>query len=357
MPGPEVTAATRVAGLSLVSRLLRMSARQTWAGAVVLVDDAGRAAVEAAIAREPAPEGFTVELAAAPPAPAGRTFIELDGRALYAAGELEEAARAGRRPAPILEVRTRADVRAGRRRLFRALKKSVELDGVVSYYVMRALSGQLTRVLLDTPVSPNQVTLVVLVSGLVQAFVAAGGGYWAGAIAGLIFWFGCVVDCVDGELARLRLKGSRIGEWLDSIADEITLYGLMAGLGVGLAREGAGDGWAVLGLAGAAGGLVVKALMYRDLHRARRPIDTAQYPWFFGDPSRPASERSRSPLSRLWYVIEYGFRRDGICTISMLLLLAGQREATLLVLALGGLAVAPVLLVHYAVTAARRART
>jgi hypothetical protein len=352
----EVTAATRVAGLPLVARALRLSARQKWAGAVVLVDAAGRAAVEGAIARKPPPPGFPVELAEAAPAAPARRFVELDARALYTPAELADAAAARRKPAPLLEVRTSADAEEGRRRLFRALKKSVELDGFVSFHFMRPISQQISRLLLDTPVSPNMVTMAVLFSGILQAFVAARGGYAAGAIAGLIYWFGTVVDCVDGELARLRLQGSKIGEWLDTIADDVTTYGLLAGLGWGLAHEGAGDWWRTLGVAGAAGGFIVKLIMYWDLWRQKKPIDTAVYPWFFGDPSKPAAQRSRSPLARVWYVLEYVFRRDGYCTLVTLFLVAGWRKLACVGLALGGLAVAPVLLVHFAVMAVRRAR-
>jgi phosphatidylglycerophosphate synthase len=347
--GGDVT--MRVAGLPLIARQLRTIAQKGWAGAVILADGEGAEAVRRAIRQAPPPAELAVEIRA--DAPASREYVPLDGCAIYA-GPVLAAATPGVAPQPMIAVHDPADRRAAEKRLYHSLRKSIELDGAVAYWVMRPISRAITRLLIDTPITPNQVTLLVLFSGLVSGWFAAQGGYTMCALAGAIYWLGTVVDCVDGELARLRVKGSRIGEWLDTIADDVTTYGLLAGLGIGLAAEGQGDWWLVLGLVGAIGGVAIKALMYWDLHRQRLPIDPAQYPWWFGDPTRSAEDRRRGPLARLWYYFEFVLRRDGYCTLVTIALFLGGAKAAAVGLAIGGLAAGPVLITHFVVMAFRK---
>ncbi len=347
----EVTSATRVAGLPLVARQLRQAARLGWSGAIVRVSDAGRGELERAITSAPPPSGFVVEVVGDEVVTGERALISLDGRAVYALAALRDAM-PGVAPAPAARAHTLAEARVADRMLYRSVRKPIEEDGVVAFFVQRPISALITRALIDTKVSANQVTLFVIVLGLVHGAIAASGGARAAAIAGLIFWFTVVLDCVDGELARLRLQSSRLGQWLDTIADDVTTYGLLVGLGLGLQRDGAGEVWLLIGVGGAAASLALKAFLYWDLHRMRLPIDTAEYPWFFGKTSGSAGRTSL--LGRAFYYVEFLLRRDGYATAVTLLLLFGARKVATLGLVAGSLLLLPTLLVHFAVAAWRR---
>src|SRR5262249_19484630 len=277
-----------------------------------------------------APAGLAVEVVAgAPDGP------PLDGAKVYVAG-LE----------PVGDARTPTGRSAAERPLFRLLRKSVDLDSVVAYYAMRPLSRLPPRLLVPTPVTPNQVTMLALLSGVTAAISAASGEY---AIAGILFWLGAAMDCVDGDLARLRLQGSRLGEWLDTLADDVSTLGLLLGLGVGLAADGYGPTWQLLGIVGALCGLGTEAKLYLDLHRLGLPIDTAQYPWFFGSPGgRPGR------LGRAFYACSFLFRRDAFVTLVAILLCGGARRAPFLILFGGALVFAGMLAVHMWVTRRRQ---
>jgi phosphatidylglycerophosphate synthase len=344
--GGDVGPETVVGGLPLVARQVRQAARLRFAGAVIAVaDEAGRGAVAAALSRFPGPPGFPVEIVVGAPAPA-RDDVVLPALAVYTAESLARAQ-------PLADVRSVADVRDAERKLVAALRKSVDLDGVVAFYFMRPLSRQATRALLPTPVTPNQVTLAAMACGVAAALVAARGGYAAGAVAGLLFWLGAAVDCVDGELARLRVVGSRAGEWLDTLADDVSTLGLLVGLGVGV-----GGAWRVLGLVGAAVGAATSVKLYRDLHRLHLPIDTAQYPWFFGKASEgmPHARSGAARWARAFYYVSFLFRRDAFVTIVALLLFLGLRRIAMVILAGGATVFAILLVVHLLVVALRRRR-
>jgi len=344
----ELPATAVVGGIPLVVRPLRQLARLGWRSARVLVEDAGAASrVREALERHPVPS-LAVEVVAGGPENGA-----LDARAIYRQADLAAAARPGDAE-PIARVRSADDAAAAERMLYAQIRKSVEGDGFFAHHFIRPLTRPLTRALLPTRVSPNQITFLALACALAAAFLAAGGGGLV-ALAGVLYWVGNALDCVDGDLARLRLQSSKLGEWLDSMTDEISTFSLLAGLGVGLWRDGAGVEWLWIGAGGSAVGAITVACLYADLHRMRLPIDTAQFPWFFSRPagSAPSSSRVGALLGGLGYLI----RRDANVTGVTAMLLVGWRELATGLVAAGAAAGALVTLTHYVVTAIRSSRT
>lgn len=351
----EVDASTVLAGLAMVSRQLRMAARQGWQGARVEVDgESTRARIEKAISRRPPPSDFAVEVAlSGEDSPAERRYLALDAMAVYTADELKSAAAASRAPEPFARIESPADVTRVEKRLAVMIRKSIDQDGIVSYYAFRPISRLMTRAVLNTGVAPNHVSAVAMLCGVAAAVVAAFGGYYPVLAAGILYWVGAVVDCVDGEIARLRIEGSKMGEWLDTLADDVSTYGLLAGLGIGLVADGYDPIWNAIGIGGAAVGFLVQAKIYYDLHRWQMTIDTAQYPWFFGAPSEGGAAQGGIG-SRLFYAIGFFFRRDAFVTGIAILLALDLRRVATATLAAGVVIVLFLFLLHVAVTALRR---
>ena len=350
-----VDASTRVAGLSLIARHVRLAGRCGLAGVMIRVDAdrAGhRADLEAALDRQPPPPGLAIEYLT-DEAPAGRAAVPVELFAVYTVAAMREATAAGAVPAPLATIADRADLRAAEARLFGSIRKSIDQDGVLAYYTQRPIARPLTRLLIDTPVSPNHVSLTAMACGLTAAVCAGMGGYALVAVAGVLYWLGAVIDCIDGDLARLRLQGSKLGEWLDTLADDISTYSLIVGLCVGMLRDGHAQPWAYFGLVAAGLGVLTQVKLYADLHRMGGTFDTAQYPWFFGTPSEGAGDRG-SLLGRLFYGISFLFRRDAVVTMIGVLLLLGLRAASVAILGAGVAIVVVLLAVHLVVIASRR---
>jgi phosphatidylglycerophosphate synthase len=75
------------------------------------------------------------------------------------------------------------------------------------------------RMLYPTPITPNQITFLSLVFGLLSAGLYVSGRPDA-LVWGAVFLYGKVfLDNVDGNLARVRGTSSRFGRFLDSLAD------------------------------------------------------------------------------------------------------------------------------------------
>jgi phosphatidylserine synthase len=324
---------------------------------VCLADEASRESVEAAVARRPPPPGFTVEYVVGDrPGHEGRTRVHVDGAGVYTADILARAAASGESPDPILVIAEPADVGRVVKRLKELNRKSIDQDGVISYFFFRPISGLMTRLVIDTFVTPNQVSIAAMAFGVAAAICAGFGGYTMVAVAGILYWVGAVVDCVDGEIARFRIEGSKAGEWLDTLADDVSTYGLLAGLGVGLVGDGYPGWWNLVGIGGAVVGFVVQAKIYVDLHRWGMTIDTAQYPWFFGAPSGAGSQE-RGLFGLLFYWFAFLFRRDTFVTIIAVLLCCDLRRFATSVLAAGVVVVLGLFVVHTVVTALGKGRS
>lgn len=352
-----VSLTTIVGGISLALRHARTADRVGLKGLRFTIEDANeRSRVQAQFAAHPAPEGLAMEFVASSVAHTNAPVMVLEASAIYLRDTLAaNMAGDGRREVePDFLLRSASDVAPATRFLFGQIRKSITLDGVIAFYVMRPLARVVTRLLLNTSVSPNQATLAALACGIAAAICAAMGGATLAIFAGLFYWSGGVLDCVDGELARLRLQSSKIGEWLDSMVDEFSTISLVVGLGIGLARDGQGDYWLLLGIGAAILGIVGLAPMYADLHRRGLAIDTAQFPWFFGNENAAEGQGSMSLVGKLINGLGYFIRRDANITGTSLLLMFNFREVALSII-LGAFVVTCVLVAcHYTVMGLRK---
>ncbi len=77
----------------------------------------------------------------------------------------------------------------------------------------------LARPLVATPVRPNHVTAADLVIGVASGVVIA---FDHPSLGGVLFLIARLVDCVDGELARLQGTSSKLGEYFDLVAGSAT---------------------------------------------------------------------------------------------------------------------------------------
>src|SRR5262249_58146317 len=123
-------------------------------------------------------------------------------------------------------------------------------DGYVDRLVYRKLSRPLTRLLLDTRWSPNAVTVAAIVIGVAGGLAFALPGPGPVLVGVLCLLVSGVLDCSDGELARLRLAESRLGHWLDITGDTVVHLALLAGVVLRLAAAHALPGMAVRGWRG-----------------------------------------------------------------------------------------------------------
>jgi 1L-myo-inositol 1-phosphate cytidylyltransferase / CDP-L-myo-inositol myo-inositolphosphotransferase len=150
------------------------------------------------------------------------------------------------------DVRDAADVQAAEKKLFNSLKG--EFEGVVDRFFNRKVSRWFTRIFLAAGLSPNAITILATLVGLVAAAGFGVGTYSAGIIAALLFQLAAIIDCCDGEVARLTFTESPFGAWLDIAMDNVVHMAIFAGIAVGsyLRLAGSDGAWVPLALGSAA---------------------------------------------------------------------------------------------------------
>ena len=118
-------------------------------------------------------------------------------------------------------------------------------------FVARPLAAVLLVPLRATPITPNQITLLTLVVFAGGAALMALGPGWRNLIISVaILELSYVLDCADGQLARLRGTSSPVGAHLDFLMDELKAFLLIAAVGVRLWLATARPWWLVEALLG-----------------------------------------------------------------------------------------------------------
>jgi phosphatidylglycerophosphate synthase len=143
---------------------------------------------------------------------------------------------------------------------------------------------------------------------------------------------GAVADCVDGELARLRHQGSKLGEWLDSLADDISTGCFLVGLSFGQTWLPFGLNPLWFGLGCATVFLLMSIYMYHTLSKYVGVLDTAQFPYFF-----MTSRTAPDPDAPVGFADIVGliFRRDFLIALALVFAVLNAPWLSLLIIGAG----------------------
>lgn len=271
----------KVAGLSMLERLV-ITLHRAGCASVTLIGDPGtlpqmtraRAlGIEFTVLLSPPPNGGHTLLAAGHllvlPADVERV-IDRGGRLVAANGETlpfgvadvftgDLEASLATAPAvlaegPALLVTNAESARRAEAGLWQSLTS--ETDGTVDRYFNRPVGRILSKMLVRTAATPNQVSIVATLVGGSSAFFFAQGTYGPTFAGALILQLSAVIDCVDGDLARVKCRESRLGKWLDLGGDQVVHLSLFTGLAIGVAQAGSAATALALGLSVTLGVLI-----------------------------------------------------------------------------------------------------
>jgi len=162
--------------------------------------------------------------------------------------------------------------------IYRASKKKHDIN-LWTEWVCRPPAAVLVWALKGTRITPNQITfLATLVAfGSCAMFVLCP-GWWGAVAAAVVFELSFVLDCVDGQLARVRKTASPIGHHLDFLMDEIKAFFVFAAIAVRLWRfePDPALGERGVGLACLGTGLCLTTFTRREEYGAKPPTAEGQ---------------------------------------------------------------------------------
>lgn len=129
-------------------------------------------------------------------------------------------------------------------------------DSFMDRTVTRFFSRQFTRLFLHTPLSPNAITLMSLVTGLVSAVYFFQGTYEKNIIGAGLLLLSAWIDCTDGEIARLKFMESKFGGKLDILCDNLVHFAVFYAIGMGLYQSTGQGVFKLLGAFAVLGSLI-----------------------------------------------------------------------------------------------------
>ena len=141
------------------------------------------------------------------------------------------------------------------------------IDSALDTAVHRRLSRHVSRFAVARGIVPNAITAASLVLGLTAA-AAFAAATPVSALAGLVLYLIAVVlDHADGEVARLTLTESRLGAWLDIVADTVVHAAVVIALGAATQS--------VTGRGGVLGGIAAMGVVASATAAFRWPVTGA----------------------------------------------------------------------------------
>ena len=94
-------------------------------------------------------------------------------------------------------------------------------DSLFTKIFARSISVHISPLLVKTTITPLQVTAIGLFLGLCAAWMASKPDWISCLIAAFLLESSHILDCVDGELARLTSRGSPFAAFFDPISDRV----------------------------------------------------------------------------------------------------------------------------------------
>jgi phosphatidylglycerophosphate synthase len=171
----------------------------------------------------------------------------------------------------------------------------------------RRMSLPISIALIATPLTANQLSIILVAIGFYSAWLFSLGHYWTGVVAAFLSLAASVLDGYDGEIARLKYQESALGCWIVTFGDYSYYLAIFAGLTIGAVRQTHWDVFYWLGGIALAGTLLSFGLLIflRSRITAGRPEklrmigseSTTRLPGALGS-DRPTGSRLAAPASR-----------------------------------------------------------
>lgn len=205
--------------------------------------------------------------------------------------------------------------------LFAEILKNTE--GWIAKSINKKISFPISRWLVRTPVTPNQITFVCFVIGVLGCLMLLSLSWSTRVLGALLIQLSSILDGCDGEVARLKLKHSKIGAWMDTISDDVINNAMFVCLFLGLYWQTGNTLVLNYGVATSLASFWVSFALYKFLVKNNTP-NAAHFrlSWDTGQAIQ---------TDGLFNKIKPVLKRDFFIFVAMILIVFDQRE-TLLVL-------------------------
>ena len=134
---------------------------------------------------------------------------------------------------------TKRAIKEFNRKVFKEYKQSLKhmvFDETLTLYILRPIAFIFVKLFYPTNITPNQVSMMSIIVGMLSGYFFSRGDVTSYIIAGILYFFCLVLDCVDGMIARLKKNGTPVGRIVDGFADYVVGVSVYIGLAIGFSK-------------------------------------------------------------------------------------------------------------------------
>jgi phosphatidylglycerophosphate synthase len=199
----------------------------------------------------------------------------------------------------------------------------------------RPLANLMTPFFYNSGWTANGVTNFRIAVAAAGVVVLAIPGWWTAVTACFVFYLCFVLDCVDGNLARLRGAVTYWGKFIDGLADFVFVLGAPVAAGLGAAIATADPYYAVMGC------LITIASLTSQMVRNRLSFFRE---WMVGQSGQVSEETmTEASTAKRWQGIAAFFYVNGTFFLPLLLVVPNDGRGYFLIAAIPLMAVAEIM--------------
>jgi len=120
---------------------------------------------------------------------------------------------------------------------YKSSLKAVEVEEIFDLLIYRPLAFIFVKATYSINIKPDQVSVAAMFFGSAAGVLFGFGTFTSITTGALLYCLSNVLDCADGQIARLKKNGTKVGRIVDGFIDYIVSIFIFFGIAFGLTKQ------------------------------------------------------------------------------------------------------------------------
>ncbi|HEY3250724.1 MAG TPA: CDP-alcohol phosphatidyltransferase family protein, partial [Ignavibacteria bacterium] len=120
---------------------------------------------------------------------------------------------------------------------YKSSLKAVEAEEIFDLLIYRPLAFIFVKATYSINLKPDEVSVAAMFLGSVAGVMFGFGTLTTIYIGAVLYFVSNILDCADGQIARLKRNGTKVGRIVDGFVDYIVSTFIFFGIAIGLSKQ------------------------------------------------------------------------------------------------------------------------